>query len=138
MSLLLKLKPFTLPMALTSLALVFCLPSSCEAKSDGKVTQNSARAARCPYGIAQDGTHNCMSKAEFDITSSRQAALDSDPAQYMRNALMRCESLKGDDRSDCMSRIRGAGTVSGSVEGGGLYRELVTIIPGKPAEGTLK
>ena len=72
-----------------------------------------------------------MSKAEFDITSSRQAALDLDPSQYMRNALMRCESLKGDDQSDCVSRIRGAGTVSGSVEGVGLYRELVTIIPGK-------
>ena len=79
-----------------------------------------------------------MSKAEFDITSSRQAALDSDPAQYMRNALTRCESLKGDDRIDCVSRIHGAGTLSGSVEGGGLYRELVTIIPGKPAEETRK
>jgi uncharacterized membrane protein len=133
-----KPSSFTLRVALTSLALFVCFPSLAAMKSVSKENHGSARPSRCLYGIAQDGTKNCMSKAEFNITTSRQTALDADPAQYMRNALTRCESLKGDDRADCLSRIRGGGTVTGSVEAGGLYRELVTIIPGKPADQTPK
>jgi hypothetical protein len=133
MTLISKVSFISMKVALTSLALMLCLPSSSATKSPSKVHQTSVRSSGCPYGIAQDGTKNCMSKAEYDITTSRQNALDADPEQYMRNALVRCDSLKGDDRKDCLSRIRGGGTVSGSVEGGGLYRELITIIPGKPA-----
>jgi uncharacterized membrane protein len=128
--------PLTLRVVFTSIALIVCVPSSAAPKSVNK--DNTTRSPRCSYGIAQDGTNNCMSKAEYDITASRQNVLDADPAQYMRNALVRCDSLKGDDQKDCLSRIRGGGTVSGSVEGGGLYRELVTIIPGKPAEESPK
>ncbi len=134
MNSLIKLSTFTLKVALTSVALLVCVPTSAATKTVAKESHNSMRSSKCSYGVAQDGTDNCMSKAEFDITTSRQRALDSDPSQYMRNALVRCESLKGDDREDCVARIRGGGTVSGSVEAGGLYRELVTVIPGKPAE----
>jgi uncharacterized membrane protein len=129
----LKLSTANFLVALTSFALFVGSPHEAAAKSVSKAGSDTARASKCSYGIAQDGSNNCMSKAEFDITTSRQAALDSDPAQYMRNALVRCEGLKI-DRDDCIARIRGGGTVSGSVEAGGLYRELVTIIPGKPAE----
>jgi hypothetical protein len=131
MTLISKPSSASLKAALMCLALVISMPSSSATKSTTK--GNSARSSPCAYGIAQDGTKNCMSKAEYDITTSRQNVLDADPEQYMRNALIRCDSLKGDDRKDCLSRIRGGGTVSGSIEGGGLYRELVTIIPGKPA-----
>ena len=89
--------------------------------------------ARCAYGIATDGSSNCMSKADFEVAQSRQAALDRDPAQYKRNALTRCEGLTGADRQDCLVRIDGKGTTSGSVEGGGIYRELVTREVGVPA-----
>ena len=44
----------------------------------------------------------------------------------MRNALRRCEPLRDPDRQDCVARIRGEGTTSGSVAEGGIYRELVT------------
>ncbi len=86
--------------------------------------------ARCPYGQADNGSRDCMTRAEFVLTRSRQAVLDADPAQYQRNGLVRCERLSGDDRNDCIARINGQGTRSGSVEGGGLYRELVTVVPG--------
>ena len=42
------------------------------------------------------------------------------------NALKRCTPLPEELRRDCEARMRGAGTVSGSVEAGGIYRELVT------------
>ena len=50
----------------------------------------------------------------------------------MRNALLRCERLSGDDRQDCVARIKGHGTESGSVESGGIYRELVTLEAAPP------
>jgi hypothetical protein len=73
-----------------------------------------------------------MTKADFDVAQSRQAALDQDPGQYLRNALRRCAGLPADDRSDCEARMRGGGTTSGSVDGGGIYRELVTREIGAP------
>jgi hypothetical protein len=87
----------------------------------------------CIQGRTPAGTLGCISKAESDLTRSRQAALDKDPAQYQRNALVRCERLAGDDRQDCIARIQGQGTTSGSVETGGIYRELVTRTVGTPA-----
>lgn len=110
-------------------------PAMAAAKSEAARSPASAKPARagCPYGIATDGSVNCMTKADFEERRSRQAALEADPAQYLRNALVRCESLKGDDRQDCVSRIQGQGTTTGSVEGGGIYRELVTRVVGVPA-----
>jgi hypothetical protein len=37
--------------------------------------------------------------------------------------------LAGDERRDCLARMRGEGTVSGSVEAGGILREKVTVVP---------
>lgn len=86
--------------------------------------------ARCPYGQSDNGTRECMSRSEFELTRSRQALLDANPGQYQQNALVRCEPLRADDRNDCVARMQGQGTRSGSVAGGGLYRELITVVPG--------
>jgi hypothetical protein len=45
-------------------------------------------------------------------------------SEFDRNKFARCEKHSGEDRDLCMRRMSGEGTVSGSVEGGGLYREL--------------
>ena len=102
-----------------------CLAAGLLAPAASWAADKPARAA-CPYGQATDGSTHCMSKADFEVAKARQSALDRDPAQYTRNALQRCDSLKGDDRTDCWARIRGQGIATGSVEGGGIYRELVT------------
>lgn len=59
-------------------------------------------------------------------------------------ALQRCAPLPEPDRRDCVARIQGQGTKTGSVAAGGIYRELVTrevgpvpvaepIVPAAPA-----
>ncbi|WP_088280429.1 hypothetical protein [Ideonella sp. A 288] len=83
----------------------------------------------CTHGPSHDGKPTCMSRADAAVERSRQAALDKDPAQYLRNAMMRCSRLPEADRRDCESRMRGQGTTTGSVEGGGVYRELITRDP---------
>ena len=100
----------------------------------GAVAAPPAPAAEpCIQGRTPSGGVGCISAAEASLTRSRQAALDKDPAQYQRNALVRCDRLIGDDRQDCVARIQGQGTTSGSVETGGIYRELVTRTVGTPA-----
>jgi hypothetical protein len=50
-----------------------------------------------------------------------------------RNLRARCEPLPADDRQACLRRMAGEGTLSGSVEQGGLLRELVVIEPPRAA-----
>ena len=122
--------------ALVACAVVCSAPAMAAAAKAGaneRQTSDKPLRARCPYGIATDGSSNCMTQADFTERRSIQAAFDRDPAQYKRNALARCEGLSGNDRQDCISRIDGKGTTSGSVEGGGIYRELVTREVGVPA-----
>lgn len=54
---------------------------------------------------------------------------EDDPAEFERNRLARCDVHKGFDRELCLRRMRGEGTVSGSVEGGGILRELHVTVP---------
>ncbi|WP_293222217.1 hypothetical protein [Ottowia sp.] len=52
------------------------------------------------------------------------------PQQALANELKRCAALPPFYKSDCEARVRGqAGTVSGSVVGGGMIRETVTPMP---------
>lgn len=71
------------------------------------------------------------------LTEARAAAAlppspSETPEQLRENALKRCQALPEPDKGDCVARMQGKGTVSGSVEGGGLYRELVTREVGVP------
>lgn len=54
---------------------------------------------------------------------------DDNPAEFERNRLARCDKHTGEDRELCLRRMRGEGTVSGSVEGGGILRELRITVP---------
>lgn len=56
-------------------------------------------------------------------------ARGDNPAEFERNRLARCDKHAGEDRDLCIRRMNGEGTVSGSVEGGGIYRELRVQIP---------
>lgn len=70
--------------------------------------------------------NECMSDASTARASREPQTTDPDPGRFARNAIKRCEPLQEPDRSDCLARIQGQGTTSGSVAGGGIYRELVT------------
>lgn len=72
---------------------------------------------------------NCLSEASTAYQASLPPEVDTDPGRYARNALARCQPLTADDRQDCLARMAGQGTTSGSVSGGGIYRELVTREP---------
>ena len=70
------------------------------------------------------------------MQAARRGDLDDTPGQYERNLLARCSSLPAPDRQDCERRMRGEGTVTGSVQGGGVYRELITVVPAPEEKAT--
>jgi hypothetical protein len=56
---------------------------------------------------------------------------NADREQREQNKYVRCDYLQGEDRAFCIRRMDGEGTVSGSVEGGGIVRELRVNVPAK-------
>jgi hypothetical protein len=70
----------------------------------------------------------CIAEANKTLSDYRRGA-ESYRQTLESNALQRCNALKGDDRRDCESRLKGEGNVDGSVVEGGILRETVTIVP---------
>jgi hypothetical protein len=87
--------------------------------------------ARCMQHRDHGQRADCLSEASTAHVAAMPPVPDADPGRYARNAVERCKALQEPDRGDCMQRMQGRGTTSGSVSGGGIYRELVTVVPGE-------
>jgi len=98
-------------------------PATAPADARARYARESAACGR----IAEHGARgSCLSKATERLAAT-QAPLPGERPEVLReNALRRCNALPETERKDCLARMQGQGTVSGSVEGGGIYRELVT------------
>lgn len=91
----------------------------------------SERAA-CVSGRSNQDRATCLREANAAFAQARKGQLDDGATPYAANASARCEALKGDDRRDCVARMNGEGTTTGSVAAGGISRELVTRTVGTP------
>jgi hypothetical protein len=80
----------------------------------------------CLSGKSGQALAPCMKEAKAAFAQRPNATPAVSPEQLQRNSVMRCESLTGDERTACKERMHGEGTVSGSIAGGGLLRELTT------------
>ena len=101
------------------------------APSDAQARYQSDVAA-CQVAPPEIDKAACLREAGAVRATKEPLGAGVDPGAFTRNALKRCEPLSGPDRSDCVARIQGQGTASGSVAGGGIYRELVTREIAKP------
>jgi hypothetical protein len=92
-----------------------------------KDTQARAERARIACAtVRADARDDCLSEASTLAASTKPSRPEENPEQLARNALKRCAPLPEPDRRDCVARMQGQGTTSGSVAAGGIYRELVT------------
>ena len=82
--------------------------------------------AACMRMAQPDSRSNCLSEASTRLARTQPTPPSEAASVLAENALKRCEPLPDELREACELRMRGAGTVSGSVEAGGIYRELVT------------
>ena len=87
----------------------------------------------CSRNRDQGIRDECLSEASTRYAGTQPSHPDENAAQLIRNALKRCEPLREPDRQDCVLRMQGQGTTTGSAAAGGIYRELVTIEVGAPA-----
>lgn len=114
--------------ALTVLAWLACAASWAAGKPnapDPKSQYHRDRAACSAMRVA-DEQANCLSEASARLASTQPSLAEEHPDILKRNALMRCTPLPDALRSDCVARMQGQGSTSGSVAAGGIYRELVT------------
>jgi hypothetical protein len=89
--------------------------------------------ASCMDGTSNEDRATCLREAGAARDAARRGQLSDDTAAQQQNAVARCNGLPQSDRVDCVRRVQGDGTASGSVGGGGIFRETVTTVPAAPA-----
>jgi hypothetical protein len=126
-------------LALLILGTVFASASALAASktdsSDAAARYRQERAV-CMSGQSNQDQATCLREAGAAYAQAKKGNLGDDPAPYKANASKRCERLPDPDRRDCMARMDGQGTTSGSVAAGGISRELVTRETVAPAAAT--
>jgi len=123
--------PRKLHLAAASLALLFTTTSWAAEGSQAAQAQARFRQdmAVCNSGQSNQDTATCRLEARNALAEARRGGLVNEPENYQRNAQQRCAALAGIDRSACESRARGEGKMEGSVRGGGILRESVSVVP---------
>ena len=89
--------------------------------------QREVRA--CKSGRTQQDEATCLKEARNALSDKRRGVLDNSGGNFQANATARCDVLKGEDKSACQARAMGYGSTSGSVAGGGVLREVETVVP---------
>ena len=87
----------------------------------------------CMTGRTQQDRETCLKEARNARADKKAGVLDNAGAQFDQNAAARCEVLQGEEKAACQARVVGFGSTSGSVAGGGVVREVETIVV--PANG---
>lgn len=82
----------------------------------------------CMTGRTQQDQATCLREANNAAAEKRSGKLDNAGAQFQANARQRCEVLTGEDRVACEARVLGYGNTQGSVAGGGVIREVETVV----------
>ena len=100
------------------------------APGDSAKAQYEAERARCMSGSTGQDQASCLRSAGAAYDAIKQNRLQDPSTSFRENALARCKTLPASDRADCESRVDGAGKSSGSVKGGGVYKETVTTTVG--------
>lgn len=80
----------------------------------------------CMSGQTQEARDTCLREAR-NARADKQK-LDSGRSDLNANAMARCEPLSGEDKAACQARVLGYGEKSGSVAGGGVLREVETVV----------
>ena len=108
---------------------VMAAPAVAGILSDAQARYQKDRAA-CMSGESHQDRTTCLREAGAALQEAKRGRLDDGGArQYEQNRVMRCNAQPPEDREDCLRRMHGEGVTTGSVEEGGVYRELVRRVP---------
>jgi hypothetical protein len=82
----------------------------------------------CMSGKTQQDQATCLKEARNAQADKKRGLLDNAGARFEANAQARCDVLTGEDKAACQARMMGYGSTEGSVAGGGVLRELETVV----------
>lgn len=82
----------------------------------------------CLTGKTQQDQADCMKEARNAQADKKRGVLDTQ-GDLQANAVSRCNVFTaGEDKAACQARVMGMGAASGSVAGGGMIREVETVV----------
>ena len=114
----------TKPLLLLSAAFALAFSTLVPAQGSSRSTYMQDRAF-CNSGQSAQDRQTCLREAGAAAQEGPRGNLTDAPEA---NKFARCDYHKDpNDREYCIRRMKGEGTVSGSVEGGGVMRELRVI-----------
>ena len=116
--------------ALTALLAVTGAAAQIAAGSTGIDATGNARSelAACNSGKTQQSRATCITEVKNANAAKRAGKLDNAGGQFKANALKRCDALSGTDKIACEARMAGYGNTQGSVAGGGVIREIESVV----------
>ena len=117
-------------LALTALLAMSGATAQIAAGSTGIDATGNAQSelAACNSGRTQQARATCITEVKNANAAKRAGKLDNAGGQFKANALKRCDVLSGDDKLACQARMSGQGITQGSVAGGGVIREIETVV----------
>ncbi len=122
--------------ALTSLLLVSANATAADARNLAPAqARYQADRAACMSDTSKQDRAACLREASAVFQAIKTGRSNQAGAQDNgSNRLRRCDSLPSQQREDCLRRMQGEGNVSGSVESGGVLRELVRPVAPEPVK----
>jgi len=84
--------------------------------------------AHCLSGQSHQDRTTCLKEAGAAYQEARRGTLATGATDFRQNATARCQAQPPGDREACVQRIMGAGSAEGSVEGGGIIRQIETKV----------
>ena len=90
--------------------------------------QYGSEVQACMQGKTAEDQETCMKEARNAQADKKRGLMNDSGNNYAANARARCAVLTGEDKAACDARMLGYGTVSGSVAGGGVMREVETVV----------
>ena len=82
----------------------------------------------CMAGKTQQDQATCLKEARNAMADKKRGVLDNAGARFDANATSRCDVMTGEDKAACQARVLGYGETTGSVAGGGVLREVETVV----------
>ena len=111
-------------LAVTAAAAQVAAPAGSALDTSGNY-QSEVQA--CMQGRTGEDQATCLKEARNAQADKKRGALGAG-SDYQANARARCGVLTGEDKAACEARMMGYGTTSGSVAGGGMIREVETVV----------
>lgn len=82
----------------------------------------------CMVNTMGEDRVTCLKNSAAAQAEKRRGTLDNKGGDFNANAMRRCDVFAGEDRAACHARVQGYGSGSGSVQGGGIIKQVETVV----------